>query len=147
MLLLEKLLKISLKKPKPWSQPCKNVLGKQTQPDILSQSKKKVKMNKTAANAGNLEANNSEIVQNIITTLQIRLDESHNLPQMRLDRSHNLIVLRTDPDTGSDIRLIYKLGKSLKEISSKVHEPKAHNEVIDNFIYENRWRKIIDKEL
>lgn len=35
-------------------QPCKDMLGKQIQPDILSQPEKRVKMNETIANTGNL---------------------------------------------------------------------------------------------
>lgn len=65
MLPPEKSLKILLKEPKIWSQPYKNILEKQTQIDILSQSKNKVKINEIAANISDLEINGLEIVQSI----------------------------------------------------------------------------------
>lgn len=65
-------------------------------------------------------------------TLQIRLDKFHNLFLMKLAKSHNLTILKTDLDTGLGTRLKCKLAKSLTETSSKVHEPKTYNEVINN---------------
>lgn len=45
------------------------MLKKQTQPNILSQLKKKVKINKTDTNIDNLKANNLEIIQSTIIAL------------------------------------------------------------------------------
>lgn len=66
---------------------------------------------------------------------------------MRRNRSHNPTVPRTDLDTSLGVKIACKLAKSLTEISSKVHKPKTYNEAIDNSIYGNRWREIIDKKL
>lgn len=54
---------------------------------------------------------------------------------MRLNRSHNLTVPRTDLDKGSNIKLAYKLTKSLTETSNKVHKLKTYNKAIDDPIY------------
>lgn len=62
MLSPEKPLKILPGKPKPWSQPCNDVLEKQTQPNILSQPKKRVRINEIVANASNLKVNDLEVV-------------------------------------------------------------------------------------
>lgn len=79
MSLFEKPLKIFSQKPKSWSQPCKNMLKKQTQPYILSQPEKRVKINKTIANTGNLETNSPDVIKSITTHPQKRLDRSYNL--------------------------------------------------------------------
>lgn len=80
----EKPLKIPLGEPRPYSQSHsrlhKDVLGKRTQLDILNQPKNRVKINITIANIGNLEVNDLAVIQNMITTLQMRLDESYNPP-------------------------------------------------------------------
>ena len=74
----------------------------------------------------------------MITTSQMRLDESHNLSWMRLAKSHDSIVSKTNQDIGSGIRPVCKLAKSLIEISSKVHKPKTFNKVIDDIILGNK---------
>lgn len=42
---------------------------------------------------------------------------------------------------------MHKFAKSVCETNSKAREPKIYNEVIDNSIHRNRWRKAIDKKL
>lgn len=123
------------------------MLRKQIQPNTLCQPKKRVRINEIAINAGKLEVNNSEVVQNIIMALWMRFDKSHNLLQIRLDRFHNLTMPRTDPCMGLDIKLIYKLAKSLTKTDNKMHELKTYNETINNPIYQNRQCKAIDKKL
>lgn len=79
MPLFKKPLKISLKEPKLCDQSPKNILKKRTQLDILSQPKKRVRINNIIANIGNLEVNCLEVVQSMTTALQIRLDEFYNI--------------------------------------------------------------------
>lgn len=81
------------------------------------------------------------------TNLQIRLDESYDSSEIRLAKSYNPIVLKTDLDTGSGVKLVCKLAKSLTETSSKIYKPKTYDKVIDNSIYKNKWCKVIDKKL
>lgn len=45
------------------------------------------------------------------------------------------------------VRSAYKFEKLVIETSSKVRKPKTYNKAINNHIYENRWHKVIDKEL
>lgn len=45
------------------------------------------------------------------------------------------------------LRLAYKYVESVAETTSKVREPKTYDEVINNLIYRNRWREVVDKEL
>ena len=77
----------------------------------------------------------------------MRRDKSHNLSWMRLTKSYNSIMLKTDLGTGLDIRLVFKLTKFLIETSNKVHETKTYDKTIDNLIYGNKLRKVIDKKL
>lgn len=42
---------------------------------------------------------------------------------------------------------MYEFAKSVTEISSKMQEPKTYNKAINNLIYGNKWREVIDKEL
>lgn len=58
----KKFLKILSEEPKPWGRLCKDVLEKRTQLDTLSQPKKRVKINETTIDAGNLEANHSKVI-------------------------------------------------------------------------------------
>lgn len=69
MLPPEKPLKILSGEPRPCGQPCKDVLGKWIKPDILSQPKKRVKMNETVADISNLKVNSLEFVESITTVL------------------------------------------------------------------------------
>lgn len=62
MPLPKKPLKISPREPKPWSQSCKDMLGKWTQSNTLSQLEKSVRINKIAANIDNLEINSLEVI-------------------------------------------------------------------------------------
>lgn len=62
MLLLEKLLKILLKESKPCSQSCKNVLGRWTPQNTLSQPQKNVIMNNIISNANGLEVDNLKVL-------------------------------------------------------------------------------------
>lgn len=57
-----KLLKISPGEPKSCGRPSKNILEKQTQPNILSQPKKKLKINTTVADINNLKVDNLEVI-------------------------------------------------------------------------------------
>lgn len=68
----------------------------------------------------------------------MRLDKSLNLPLIRLDRSHDPIISKIDLGISSNIRLVYKLVKSLTETNIKIYEPKNYNEVINNLIDGNR---------
>lgn len=54
---------------------------------------------------------------------------------------------KTNLSTGSDIRLTYKPVKFLTETSDKVYDFKTYDKAINNLIYKNRQRKIIDKKL
>lgn len=71
----------------------------------MSQFEKKVGINETVTDEGNLEVNDLEVVQNMTITLQMRLDKSYNLPPMGLAKSHNLTMPRTDLGTSSGIKL------------------------------------------
>ena len=57
---------------------------------------------------------------------------------MRIAKSYDLTVPRTNLGTGSSIKPVCKLAKSLTETSSKVHKSKTYDEAIDNLIYRNR---------
>lgn len=78
---------------------------------------------------------------------QIRLDDFHNLLQIKQAKSQDLTVLRTNLGTGSSIKSIRKLAKTLTETSNKMHKPKTYNKTIDNLIYRNKWYKVIYKKL
>lgn len=63
-------------------------------------------------------------------------------------------VPRTDQDGGITskspnrlVKPVYQFAKSLTETSSKVHKLLTYNEMINNLVYGNRWRKAIDKKL
>lgn len=45
------------------------------------------------------------------------------------------------------VKPAYKFTKSIIKTSSKIHEPKTYDDAINDFIYGNRWRKALDKEL
>lgn len=102
-------------------------------------------MNETAANASDLEGNSPEVIQSMITTLQIKLDKSYNLSQIKLNRSHNSIIVKIDLNSDPGIRLVHELAKSLIMISSMIQKLKTNNEVINNPIYGNSQCKTIDK--
>lgn len=123
------------------------MLKKQTQPDILSQPEKRVRMNETFANISNLKVNGLKIIQSMTTASPMRLDEAHNLSQKSLVKSHNSIVPRTDLGMDSSVRPAYEFTKFLTKTSSKMHEPKTYNKAINDLIYENKWCKVIDKKL
>lgn len=55
-------LKISLREPRHCSWPWKDVLKKRTQLNILSQSKKRVRINEIVANVYDLKVNDQEVV-------------------------------------------------------------------------------------
>lgn len=61
----------------------------------------------------------------------------------------NLIQMRsrTDLSTSVGVRPVHKLAKYARESSNKMHKLETYNEAIDNLIYENGWRKAIQKEL
>lgn len=92
------------------------MLGKRTQLDILSQHEKRVRINETIANTGDLEVNGLEVVQNMTTASRMRLDEFYN-PTM----------LKTNLDTSSGVRPARKLAMSLTKTSNKAFEPKTYN--------------------
>lgn len=140
-------MKILQKEPRLYGQPCKNVLKKRTQPNILNWFKKKDRINEIVANAGDLEVKDLEVIQNMTITSWIRLDKSYNLLQIRLAKFHNPTILRTDQSIGSNIRFAYILTKYLRKTSSKLHKPKIYNKAIDNLIRGKRWRKATDKIL
>lgn len=73
-------MKILSEESKPWALPSKDVLEKETQPNILNQPEQRVRINETANDAGNLELNDSEIVWSITIVLQMKLNRSYNLP-------------------------------------------------------------------
>lgn len=66
---------------------------------------------------------------------------------MRTKNSHNQLKIGKPRINLADIsnkilakmllRLIQEFAKSVIEISSKVHEPKIYNEVINNVVHEN----------
>ena len=45
------------------------------------------------------------------------------------------------------VRLAHKLAKSLTKTSSKVRKPLTYDEVINDPVHGNRWRKAIDEKL
>ena len=45
------------------------------------------------------------------------------------------------------INLIYKVVKSIIEISYKVQRSKIYNKIVENCIYDYRWCRIVDKKL
>ena len=45
------------------------------------------------------------------------------------------------------VRPAQELAKLVSETSIKVREPKTYDEVINNPIHGNRWRKVINEEL
>lgn len=57
------------KKPRSCSQSYKNIPKNRTQISTLNQSEKRVRINDIVANVNNLEANNSKVIQNLITIL------------------------------------------------------------------------------
>lgn len=52
------------------------MLEKQTQQSILDQSEKRVRMNDTVTNTGDLETDGLKVVQSLTMALQMRLDKS-----------------------------------------------------------------------
>lgn len=66
---------------------------------------------------------------------------------MRLDRFYDLIISKTNLDTSLDVKSIHKFAKFLIKTSSKIYELKTYNKIIDNLIYKNKWRKVINKKL
>lgn len=42
---------------------------------------------------------------------------------------------------------MHKLAKSVTKTSSKVQKSKAYNKIITNFIQNNKWYKVVNKEL
>lgn len=73
---------------------------------------------------------------------------------MKIDLSHDSKP-RTDLDRTSGKNLLEdklvkparEFVKSVIETNSKVQEPKTYNEVINDLIHRNRWRKADDEEL
>lgn len=85
----------------------------------------------------------------------MRTEDSLNLTRMRTESSLDLKrMLKTDRgrETKNEslnelVRPAHKFAKSWTETSSKVREPLTYNKVINNSVYGNRWREIINEEL
>ena len=84
--------------------------------------------------------------------------EALNESSMRIECTHDRLVIqrpRTDlggiiGENSSDglVRPVHlESAKSVTETSNKVQKPNTHDEAINDPVYGNRWREVIDEEL
>lgn len=134
MLTPEKPLKMLSEELKLYDQPCKDLMGKKTQTNVLNQLERRVKMNAVFDDIFDLEADGLEVVWSLTMALWMNLDESQDLIQMKP---------RINLDTGLSVKFAYNFAKSATEICNKMYEPRTYNKAIDNLIHKNGWCEVI----
>lgn len=76
----------------------------------------------------------------------MRAECSHNSQLIRKPRIDLDKISGKNPSDGL-VKPVREFAKSIIKTNNKVQKPKTYDKVINNLIYGNRWREVINEEL